>query len=174
MCEKTNVPKSIKNACIFWIQAWKQKHLKFNVLIQTSNFKCRAYLWNTSNMLSVLFNFIYRAGGSSHFHYLLSRSVLTLKEFLSEKEVARFRPYDVEFLLHPLIQSSSAEQVLGLTLTSTILDRVCFMSFLHCPVPIKLKNSTMQKMNAQVYQSKLSLFNVTTLGWSISGYKSQE
>ncbi|KAK9981386.1 hypothetical protein ABG768_000924 [Culter alburnus] len=50
------------------------------------------------------------AGGSSHFHYLLSRSVLTLKEFLLEKEVARFRPYDVEFLLHPLIQSSSAEQ----------------------------------------------------------------
>ncbi|XP_039544300.1 CST complex subunit STN1 isoform X2 [Pimephales promelas] len=51
------------------------------------------------------------AGGSSSFHYLLSRSILTLKEFLSEKEVAKFRPYDVEFLLHPLIQSSSAEQV---------------------------------------------------------------
>uniref|UniRef100_A0A672MU73 CST complex subunit STN1 n=1 Tax=Sinocyclocheilus grahami TaxID=75366 RepID=A0A672MU73_SINGR len=50
------------------------------------------------------------AGGSSHFHCLLSRSVLALKEFLLEKEVARFRPYDVEFLLHPLIQSSSAEQ----------------------------------------------------------------
>ncbi|KAK7165880.1 hypothetical protein R3I93_005841 [Phoxinus phoxinus] len=50
------------------------------------------------------------AGGSSHFHYLLSRSVLTLKEFLLEKEVAKFRPYDVEFLLHPLIQTSSAEQ----------------------------------------------------------------
>lgn len=50
------------------------------------------------------------AGGSSRFHYMLSRSVLTLKEFFLEKEVARFRPYDVEFLLHPLIQSSSAEQ----------------------------------------------------------------
>ncbi|XP_051561265.1 CST complex subunit STN1-like isoform X1 [Myxocyprinus asiaticus] len=50
------------------------------------------------------------AGGSSHFQYLLSRSVLTLKEFLAEKEVARFRPYDVEFLLHPLIQGTSAEQ----------------------------------------------------------------
>ncbi|XP_043100393.1 CST complex subunit STN1 isoform X2 [Puntigrus tetrazona] len=50
------------------------------------------------------------AGGSSRFHCLLSRSVLTLKEFFSEKEVARFRLYDVEFLLHPLIQSSSAEQ----------------------------------------------------------------
>lgn len=72
-------------------------------------------------MLSVLLNFIYRAGGSSRFHYLLSRSVLTLKEFFLEKEVARFRPYDVEFLLHPLIQSSSAEQVLGLTLTFIIL-----------------------------------------------------
>ncbi|XP_016114862.1 CST complex subunit STN1-like [Sinocyclocheilus grahami] len=61
------------------------------------------------------------AGGSSHFHCLLSRSVLALKEFLLEKEVARFRPYDVEFLLHPLIQSSSAEQVLSMTLTSIIL-----------------------------------------------------
>ncbi|XP_067298737.1 CST complex subunit STN1 isoform X1 [Pseudorasbora parva] len=50
------------------------------------------------------------AGGSSHFHSLLSRSIFTLKEFLLEKEVARFRPYDVEFLLHPLIQSSSAKQ----------------------------------------------------------------
>ncbi|XP_073699039.1 CST complex subunit STN1 [Garra rufa] len=50
------------------------------------------------------------AGGSSHFHHLLSRSVLALKEFLLEKEVSRFRPYDVEFLLHPLIQSSSTEQ----------------------------------------------------------------
>ncbi|KAI2668223.1 CST complex subunit STN1 [Labeo rohita] len=35
---------------------------------------------------------------------------LALKEFLVEKEVARFRPYDVEFLLHPLIQNSSAEK----------------------------------------------------------------
>uniref|UniRef100_A0A8C1LIW8 CST complex subunit STN1 n=1 Tax=Cyprinus carpio TaxID=7962 RepID=A0A8C1LIW8_CYPCA len=47
-------------------------------------------------------------GGTEHMK--LSRSVLTLKEFFLEKEVARFRPYDVEFLLHPLIQSSSAEQ----------------------------------------------------------------
>uniref|UniRef100_A0A8C1A0B1 CST complex subunit STN1 n=1 Tax=Cyprinus carpio carpio TaxID=630221 RepID=A0A8C1A0B1_CYPCA len=40
--------------------------------------------------------------------------VLALKEFLLEKEVARFHPYGVEFLLHPLIQSSSAEQTLSI------------------------------------------------------------
>ncbi|XP_065151472.2 CST complex subunit STN1 [Paramisgurnus dabryanus] len=51
-----------------------------------------------------------QSGGSSNFQYLVSRSVLTLKEFLSEKEVARFRPYDVEFLLHSLVQNASAEQ----------------------------------------------------------------
>lgn len=50
------------------------------------------------------------AGGFSNQHHLLFRAVLTLKEFLLEKEVTRFRPYDVEFLLHPLIQRSSAEQ----------------------------------------------------------------
>lgn len=51
-----------------------------------------------------------QSGGPSNFQYLVSRSVLTLKEFLSEKEVARFRPYDVEYLLHPLVQTASAEQ----------------------------------------------------------------
>lgn len=48
--------------------------------------------------------------GSSNFQILVSRSVLTLKEFLSEKGVARFRPYDVEYLLHPLVQSSLEDQ----------------------------------------------------------------
>lgn len=51
-----------------------------------------------------------QSGGPSNFQYLVSRSVLTLKEFLSEKEVARFRPYDVEYLLHPLVQTALAEQ----------------------------------------------------------------
>lgn len=48
---------------------------------------------------------------------MVSRSVLALKEFLSEKGMTRFRPYDVEFLLHPLLQSALEDQVLGLTLT---------------------------------------------------------
>ncbi|XP_062865892.1 CST complex subunit STN1 [Trichomycterus rosablanca] len=45
-------------------------------------------------------------GGPSNFQSLLGQSVHILKEFLKEKEVSRFRPYDVEYLLHPLIQRS--------------------------------------------------------------------
>ncbi|KAK3511179.1 hypothetical protein QTP70_032226 [Hemibagrus guttatus] len=52
----------------------------------------------------------------SSFQSVLCQSVHILKEFLKEKEVIRFRPYDVEYLLHPLIQqpapSTSAEQEL--------------------------------------------------------------
>ncbi|XP_060716449.1 CST complex subunit STN1 isoform X2 [Tachysurus vachellii] len=52
----------------------------------------------------------------SGFQSVLCQSVHILKEFLKEKEVTRFRPYDVEYLLHPLIQqpapSTSAEQEL--------------------------------------------------------------
>ncbi|KAA0721954.1 CST complex subunit STN1 [Triplophysa tibetana] len=51
------------------------------------------------------------ATGSTNFQILVSRSVLTLQEFLSEKGVARFRPYDVEFLLHPLVQNAVSDQV---------------------------------------------------------------
>ncbi|KAI7810934.1 CST complex subunit STN1 [Triplophysa rosa] len=50
------------------------------------------------------------ASGSTNFQILVSRSVVTLQEFLSEKGVARFRPYDVEFLLHPLVQNAVTDQ----------------------------------------------------------------
>ncbi|XP_076839024.1 CST complex subunit STN1 [Brachyhypopomus gauderio] len=58
-----------------------------------------------------------QAGGPSDFQLLLGQAVRILKEFLREKEVARFRPYDVEYLLHPLVQrpavTSSAGQESG-------------------------------------------------------------
>ncbi|KAM9454943.1 CST complex subunit STN1 isoform 1-T2 [Clarias gariepinus] len=62
-------------------------------------------------------------GTPSSFQSVLGQSVYILKEFLKEKEVTRFRPYDVEYLLHPLIQqpkpSTSAEQEPG-SVRSTI------------------------------------------------------
>ncbi|XP_053470956.1 CST complex subunit STN1 isoform X2 [Ictalurus furcatus] len=55
--------------------------------------------------------------GPSSFQSVLGQSVHILKEFLKEKEVTRFRPYDVEYLLYPLIQqpgpNTSAEQEPG-------------------------------------------------------------
>ncbi|KAL7845698.1 hypothetical protein AOLI_G00238900 [Acnodon oligacanthus] len=45
------------------------------------------------------------AGGPSNIQSLLGQSVRILKEFLKDKEVPKFRPYDVEYLLHPLIRS---------------------------------------------------------------------
>ncbi|KAF5909203.1 CST complex subunit STN1-like, partial [Clarias magur] len=62
-------------------------------------------------------------GTPSSFQSVLGQSVHIVKEFLKEKEVTRFRPYDVEYLLHPLIQqpkpSTSAEQERG-SVQSTI------------------------------------------------------
>ncbi|XP_060754792.1 CST complex subunit STN1 isoform X2 [Neoarius graeffei] len=53
----------------------------------------------------------------SSFQSVLGKAVHILKEFLKEKEVSRFRPYDVEYLLHPLIQqpgpNTAAEQEPG-------------------------------------------------------------
>uniref|UniRef100_W5UK86 CST complex subunit STN1 n=1 Tax=Ictalurus punctatus TaxID=7998 RepID=W5UK86_ICTPU len=55
--------------------------------------------------------------GPSSFQSVLGQSVHILKEFLKEKEVTRFRPYDVEYLLYPLIQqpgpNTSAEKEPG-------------------------------------------------------------
>ncbi|XP_070964949.1 CST complex subunit STN1-like isoform X2 [Oncorhynchus clarkii lewisi] len=52
-------------------------------------------------------------GGSAS--YLLGRATHILKDFLKEKEVTRFRPYDVQDLLQPLVsrqpQKTAAEQV---------------------------------------------------------------
>ncbi|XP_038828678.1 CST complex subunit STN1-like [Salvelinus namaycush] len=52
-------------------------------------------------------------GGSAS--YLLGRATRILKDFLKEKEVTRFRPYDVQDLLQPLVsrqpQKTAAEQV---------------------------------------------------------------
>ncbi|KAF7689542.1 CST complex subunit STN1 [Silurus meridionalis] len=45
----------------------------------------------------------------SSFQCILAQAVYILKEFLKEKEVTRFRPYDVEYLLHPLIQQPSTD-----------------------------------------------------------------
>ncbi|XP_062399091.1 CST complex subunit STN1 isoform X2 [Sardina pilchardus] len=42
------------------------------------------------------------AGGQTSFSSLLGRATQTLRDFLREKEVKRFRPYDVEHLLLPL------------------------------------------------------------------------
>ncbi|KAI4897374.1 hypothetical protein NFI96_017363 [Prochilodus magdalenae] len=54
------------------------------------------------------------ASGLSKIESLLGQAVRILKEFLKEKEVPKFRPYDVEYLLHPLIrcpaQSTSTGQ----------------------------------------------------------------
>ncbi|XP_029545196.1 CST complex subunit STN1 isoform X2 [Salmo trutta] len=51
-------------------------------------------------------------GGSAS--YLLGRATRILKDFLKEKEVTRFRPYDVQDLLQPLVsrqpQKTAAEQ----------------------------------------------------------------
>lgn len=59
------------------------------------------------------------------FQSCLGQSVYILKEFLKEKEVIRFRPYDVEYLLHPLIQqpgpSTSEAQVKHPTKSSASL-----------------------------------------------------
>ncbi|TRY68074.1 hypothetical protein DNTS_034799 [Danionella cerebrum] len=41
---------------------------------------------------------------------LLSQSVASLKEFFTDRAVSRFRPCDVEYLLHPLIKKSSTEE----------------------------------------------------------------
>ncbi|XP_030636737.1 CST complex subunit STN1 [Chanos chanos] len=43
------------------------------------------------------------ADGPQSFQSLLGRAVRAVKEFLREREVRRFRPYDVEYLLHPLV-----------------------------------------------------------------------
>ncbi|KAL2086743.1 hypothetical protein ACEWY4_017802 [Coilia grayii] len=43
------------------------------------------------------------AAGQPSFSPLLGRATQTLRDFLREKEVRRFRPYDVEHLLHPLV-----------------------------------------------------------------------
>ncbi|XP_012672624.1 CST complex subunit STN1 isoform X2 [Clupea harengus] len=42
-------------------------------------------------------------GGQASFSSLLGRATQTLRDFLREKEVRRFRPYDVEHLLLPLV-----------------------------------------------------------------------
>ncbi|XP_035390942.1 CST complex subunit STN1 isoform X2 [Electrophorus electricus] len=52
-------------------------------------------------------------GGLSDFQLLLGRAGRILKEFLREKEVARFRPYDVEYLLHPLLPRPAATPSVG-------------------------------------------------------------
>uniref|UniRef100_W5KZB4 CST complex subunit STN1 n=1 Tax=Astyanax mexicanus TaxID=7994 RepID=W5KZB4_ASTMX len=58
------------------------------------------------------------AGGHPNFQSLLGQSVRILKKFLKEKEVAKFRPYDVEYLLHPLIQWPPRNTASGQEVTS--------------------------------------------------------
>ncbi|XP_066516176.1 CST complex subunit STN1 [Hoplias malabaricus] len=61
---------------------------------------------------------ITNAGGPSNFPSLLVQSVRILKDFLKEKEVAKFRPYDIEYLLHPLIQGPAPGKSTGQESTS--------------------------------------------------------